>query len=205
MSTEVSTRAQQNLENVHADVLGPIIPVAVDGHKYAIGFIDSYTRMVKVHIMESREEVLQKTKRYFAEVGALKTLVTDGAKEFVLRDMRALCYINRVRFEQSTPYTPQENGKIEQARGTLMGKTRCLLATAGLSKEFWTYALHHATFIKNRTIQSSIGCTLYEKIFGRKPNIKDLKKFSCTCYVHIESQFRKVDGRAKECLFLGYD
>ncbi len=32
-----------------------------------------------------------------------------------------------------------------------------------------------------------------------------MKQFGCSCYIHIESQFRnKVDERAKECLFLGY-
>ncbi len=90
VSKDVSTRTQQKLEIVHEDLLGPINLVAVDGQKYAIGFIDSYTRMVKVYVMKSRDEVLGKTKRYFAEVGALKTLVTDGAKEFVSRDMRSV-------------------------------------------------------------------------------------------------------------------
>ena len=103
--------------------------------------------------------------------------------------MRDLCYTNRVRIDQSAQYTPQENGKKERAWGTLMGMTRCLLATAGLSKEFWTSALHDATFIKNRTIQSSIGCTSYKK--------ND---------IHFENQFRKkVIERAKVCLLLGYD
>ena len=38
----------EKLEIVHADVFGPINPVAVDEHKYSIGVIDSYTRIVKV-------------------------------------------------------------------------------------------------------------------------------------------------------------
>ena len=39
-----TTTAQTVLDIVHTDILGPIIPGAVDGHKYAIGFVDSFSR-----------------------------------------------------------------------------------------------------------------------------------------------------------------
>ena len=38
------TRASEALEIVHTDILGPIQPEAFDGHRYAIGFVDSFSR-----------------------------------------------------------------------------------------------------------------------------------------------------------------
>ena len=46
-----ATRASEALEIVHTDILGPIQSEAVDGHRYAIGFVDSFGRYQK-HFFE---------------------------------------------------------------------------------------------------------------------------------------------------------
>ena len=43
------TRAKDVLEIVPTDILGPINPEAVDGHRYAIGFVDSFSRCQKAY------------------------------------------------------------------------------------------------------------------------------------------------------------
>jgi hypothetical protein len=202
----VGTRASKKMEIVHVDVLGPIDTVSRDGHKYAIGFIDSWSRFVTVYMMKTRDEVPEKIERYFSEIGTPETLVTDGAKEFTSRYMEMLCRKRGVRRETSAPYTPEENGKIERIWGTVVGMARCLLATAGLDKTYWTYALNHAFYIKNRVLQSAIGKTPYECFMRRKPDLHELKTFGCSCYIFIEKQFRKkLDARANEGIFLGFD
>ena len=45
------TRAKEILDIVHTDVLGKISPEAVDGHCYAIGFVDSFSN---VYFMKTR-------------------------------------------------------------------------------------------------------------------------------------------------------
>ena len=42
------TRAKDLLEIFHIDILGPINPEAVDGHRYVIGFVDNFGRYQKV-------------------------------------------------------------------------------------------------------------------------------------------------------------
>jgi hypothetical protein len=206
VSKDVGTRAETKLDIVHVDVLGPIETESRDGHKYAIGFVDSWSRYVTVYFMKTRDEVPDKIEKYFAEVGTPKTLVTDGAREFTSRYMEQMCRRRGVRQEISAPYTPEENGKIERIWGTVVGMSRCILATAGLGKEYWTYALNHAFYIKNRILHSGIGITPFELYNGKKPDLRDLKTFGCLCYVFIEKQFRKkFDARANEAIFLGYD
>ena len=73
--------AQATLDIVNTDILGPINLEAVDGHKYAVGFVDSFSRFCRVYFMKSRDETLEKIKQFCAEVDQPLTLVSDGAKE----------------------------------------------------------------------------------------------------------------------------
>ena len=59
-SRDCGTRAYDILEYVHADILGPVAPASVDGHRYAIVFVDTCSRYCKVYLMKTREEALEK-------------------------------------------------------------------------------------------------------------------------------------------------
>ena len=60
IAEDCTTRALAVLDIVYTDILGPITPEAVDGHKYAIGFVDSVSRYCRVYFMKSRDETLEK-------------------------------------------------------------------------------------------------------------------------------------------------
>ena len=47
------TRATRTLDIVPTDILGPIDPIEEDGHRYAIGFLDSFS---KKKFMKTRNE-----------------------------------------------------------------------------------------------------------------------------------------------------
>ena len=82
------TRAQAVLDIVHTDIIGPITPEAEDGHKYAIGFVDSFSRYVRVYFMKSRDETLEKFQQFCADVGQPLTSVSDDAKEYIANDFK---------------------------------------------------------------------------------------------------------------------
>ena len=77
------TRPKEILVIVHTDVLGNISPEAVDGHCYAIRFVDSFSRFSKIFIMKKRDEVLDKFKQFWADVGKPGTLLSDGGGEYI--------------------------------------------------------------------------------------------------------------------------
>ena len=94
--------------------------------------------------MKSKDEVTTKLQRFIIDVGRPGTLVSDGALEFKSKQFSDLCTSNGIKQEFSAPYTPEENGKIEREWGTVTGMTRSLMATAGVSKQFWPFALSTA-------------------------------------------------------------
>ena len=55
-----TTRSTEVVEIVHTDVLDPIADESIDGHKYAIGFADSFSRFISVYFMRSKKESLEK-------------------------------------------------------------------------------------------------------------------------------------------------
>ena len=126
------TRASEGLEIVHTINLGPIQPEAVDGHRYAIGFVDSYSRYQKLYILRSRDGAFEKVKQFYTDIGHPGTFVCDGAGEYVSNDIKQLCRQKGVRLEFSAPYTPQENEKVERNWGTITPMARCLLEQSGL-------------------------------------------------------------------------
>ena len=54
-------RAKNVLEIVHTDILGPINPEAVDGHRKAIGFVDSFSRYQKEHFLNIMLDAIKKS------------------------------------------------------------------------------------------------------------------------------------------------
>ena len=177
----VGTRASKEKEVVHADLLGPL-EESIDGHRYAINFFDSFSRFGAVYFMKTRTEVTEKFKQFIADYQAPKTIVTDGAKEFTSEVFEEICRDKGVRHEISSPYTPGENGKSERLWITLMNTTRCLLSSAKMSKTFWTSALNHAMFVKNRCIHSNIDCTPFKLMVGYQPDIHDVRVFGSLAF-----------------------
>jgi hypothetical protein len=70
-----------------------------------------------------------------------------------------------------------QNGKVERINGTFGVMVRCLLYSAGLSAKFWSAALIHAVYLKNRLYYKAIGKTPYEGWTGIKPELDHLRTF----------------------------
>ena len=199
------TRATEKLEIVHTDILGPIDTISVDNFKYAIGFIDSYTRFSAVYLLKNKSDSTQMLKQFIADYGKPKTIASDNPKEFKFGKFKQFCLDNAIRTEFSAPYTPEENGKIERTWGSVMAITRCLLQTASMEKKFWSFALKTAFYLKNRVYHSAIGVTPYEKFFQSKPDLKHVKFFGCAAYMFVEKvNMEKLDSRAVKGFLLGY-
>ena len=142
-------------------------------------------------MMKSKDEVLSCSQRFISDIGKPKTLVADCAKEFVSDHFNAMCYANQIRHETSAPYTPEENGKIERIWGTVVGMARCMLETASMGKEFWTYALNHAFNVKNVCLNASTGKIPFEEFYNKKPDVSGLRVFGVKFIVLWNPSFGK--------------
>jgi len=74
---------------IHSDVWGPTrTPSEENDHRYAINFIDDYSRHIRVYTMKTKDEALNKFKQYIADTATIgnelrvKCLRTDNGGEY---------------------------------------------------------------------------------------------------------------------------
>jgi len=82
---------------------------------------------------------------------------------------------------------------------------RCLLHASNLGPEFWSYAILHAAYLKNRLPHSAINVTPYEAYTGKRPSARHLRIFGCAVIVKNPGKRpAKLDTHTSTGIFLGY-
>ena len=81
MSRQVATRAKQLLDIVHVNI-SRVITTSLDDFKYALGFVDSFSRLGAVYLLRTPAVVGTKLLSFIAELGKHRKIVTDNGKEF---------------------------------------------------------------------------------------------------------------------------
>jgi hypothetical protein len=101
--------------------------------------------------------------------------------------------------------TPQLNGVAERLNRTLLERIRAFAHGSGLPKSLWGDALRHAVWLKNRTATRALdGKTPFEALYGRPPDLSDLRVWGCQVWVH-NPDGSKLDVRARGARWLGFD
>ena len=167
------TEKTRRLIFFHVDILEPVTPVPVDNHRYAISFVDSFFRYRKVYFIKTRDDWLQYFQQICADLDLPQTLKSDCAKELYSSQLSRFCRENKMRLrENSVPYT-QSGDEM----GDYYRHDKTLLDNAGSGKEYWTYAMNSAFYIKNCNFHSAVRKRAHEKMYGSKPNVVFCKSF----------------------------
>jgi hypothetical protein len=202
------TRATKPLQLVHSDIWGPTQTASTRGHRYAITFVDDFSRSVKLYTMNKKSEALDCLKEFNTQVGAVGTLQSDNGTEFKSNRFHAYCIDKGIKQQFSTPHTPEQNGVAERMWRTLSDMTRALLRDAQLPNQFWDFAISTAAYIRNRSLTTANKqrVTPYELMTGQRPDLSSFKVFGSKAYTFIEQHKRnnKLSDRAFCGIFLGY-
>ena len=77
-----------------------------------------------------KSDTLLATTKYLADIATyshIKCLPTDNGTEFTSKPFQQLLVPNRIKHEQSAPYSPRQNGTAERSWRTLFSMAWCLL------------------------------------------------------------------------------
>ena len=78
-----------------------------------------------------------------------------------------------IEFEYTAPGTPQQNGVVERAFVTLIGRGRAMMSHAGSTvkkrQEMWCEAAQTATMLHNVLVQEKGGKPPHTKFYGEDP------------------------------------
>ena len=119
-------------------------PVAKDGLKYAVSFVDDYSGAIFVYFLKNKSDTVAATEVFLADssrFGEIKRLRSDNGTEFTSDKCKSLMVKKQICHETSAPYSPHQNGTAERSWRSLFEMARCLLLDSKLPKSLWTYAV----------------------------------------------------------------
>ncbi|GJY57096.1 retrovirus-related pol polyprotein from transposon TNT 1-94 [Tanacetum coccineum] len=112
------------------------------------------------------------------------TVRTDRGTEFLNKTLHAYFKGEGIENQTSTPRTPEQNGIVKRQNRTLVEAARMMLSASKLPLFFWVEAIATACYTQNRSlIIPKHEKAPYHIINERKPSLKHLHIFCCTCYL----------------------
>nr|XP_033517297.1 uncharacterized protein LOC117281562 [Nicotiana tomentosiformis] len=115
------------------DVIGPIEPAALKGHRFILVAIDYFTKWV---VTASYKPVTKKVvadfvrDRIVCRFRVLESIITDNAANLNSDLMKAMCETLKIKNKNSTSYRSQMNGAVEAANKNIKKNNRKLQTMA---------------------------------------------------------------------------
>lgn len=200
-------------EYLHADICDPMPEDGIENVKYYLLIKDEASSFRYVYILASKSEVCDKLETVILMIrnstgNSVKRVRFDNGREFVNEDCFRMLSKAGIIVEPITPYTPEQNGRVERENRTVGDCARTMLLSSGLHKFLWPEAVRAAVYILNRSSNKRCpNSTPYEKWFGVKPDLGHVRIFGTECFVQIPKQTgrKKWDAKAKKMFLVGYE
>ncbi|KAM3198820.1 hypothetical protein P3L10_034440 [Capsicum annuum] len=147
------------------DVIGPIEPKALNGHRFILVAIDYFTKWVEAVTFKS---VTKKAVVDFVHAniicrfGIPKMIITDNAANLNSHLMQKVCQQFKITHRNSTPYRPKANGAVEAANKNIKKILRKLVQ----GSRQWHEKLPFALLGYCTTVRTSTGATPYLLMYG---------------------------------------
>ncbi|GJT52887.1 retrovirus-related pol polyprotein from transposon TNT 1-94 [Tanacetum coccineum] len=193
------------------DLCGPMRVASINGKKYILVIVDDYSRYTWTLFLRSKDETPEVLKDFLTMIqrnlqAQVITVRTDRGTEFLNKTLHAYFKEEGIEHQTSTPRTPEQNGVVERRNRTLVEAARTMLSASKLPLSFWAEAVATACYTQNRSIIiSTHGKTAYHIINDRKPSIKHLHIFGCTCYITRDGEnLDKMKEKGDPCVMVGY-
>lgn len=129
----------------------------------------------------------------------------DRGGEFCTREFNEYCERAGIVRHYTAPYTPQQNGVVEQRNRTVVEMARSVLKQTNMPIKFWGEAVRHVVYVLNKLPTRALsGVTPYEAWKDEKPEVGHLRVFGCIAYVKAsDPHIKKLDNRSKTMVHIG--
>ncbi|GJT75204.1 retrovirus-related pol polyprotein from transposon TNT 1-94 [Tanacetum coccineum] len=126
--------------------------------------------------------------------------------KFLNKTLHAFFKEKGIEHQTSTPRTPKQNRVVKRQNRTLVEVARTMLSASKLPLFFWAEAIATAYYTQNRSIIiPTHEKTAYHIINDKKPSIKHLHIFCCTCYLTRDDEnLDKMKEKGDPCILVGY-
>nr|KYP37885.1 Retrovirus-related Pol polyprotein from transposon TNT 1-94 [Cajanus cajan] len=127
------------LDYVHSDIWGPTKTQSIGGVRYYISFIDDWSTKMWIYLLNHKNQAFKIFKQWKAlvetQIGKqVKVLSIDNGLEYLSDEFNEFCKDNGITRHKTIRVHPQQNGLAEIMNRTILGRVRCMLSNANLSK-----------------------------------------------------------------------
>lgn len=182
------------------------------GHRYLLVITDERSHVVWVYLLKYKDEAAEIIKQLILflrhQTGVpCKMFNSDGAGEYVNKDLEEFFNENQIIFKTSPAHTPERNGIAERMNRTLFEMVRCMLLQAQCDPSFWGEAVVWAAHVYNVTPHPICGDkSPFEILFKYKYDLDKLGVWGCDAFVqYTPPKQTKLGARAWKGIFLGFD
>ena len=198
------------LDLIHMDLCGPMPVASLGGNKYVATFLDDFSKMSFVRIIDSKAKTPTVVREVIKELQTqcgrhVKAIRTDNGTEYVNSELTEFLKSNGTIHQTTGPYNPEQNGAAERLNRTLLERARAMLNDADLPAELWAEAIGTANYIRCRSPVANRLKTPWELFYNMKPDVSRLRTFGATAYVYVPKEKRhKLDDRSTRGIMVGY-
>ena len=159
---------------------------SIDGYNSYLIIVDTVTRYIWLFLTASKSPpitIAQNIISKFKCKNPHRTVRTDQGGELGRSHAFQAMVVDEVfTLEMTGADASAQNAYAESPNKYLANMMRCVLHAVDLGPEYWSFALIHSVYIKNRLPHTFIKMTAYEAITGTKPDLSNLRTFGCRVY-----------------------
>jgi hypothetical protein len=161
---------------------------SIDGFNSYLLIIDRASRYLWIFLAKSKHPPLKPVSRILEAYGKAhghKTVWTDLGGELARSSaFRDLIMENGYSLETTGAHSSFQNALAERPHRDLANIMRSLLYNANMGPEYWSFALTHAVYLKNRWPHRTLSkeMTPYQALTGKIPDLSHLRVFGARVY-----------------------
>jgi hypothetical protein len=219
-SREHESTTEAPFERVWTDLKGAVTP-DFEGNRYVVTFTCELTRWCSVYFVKNKSDVKYRYQEFLdwvkLEGYKVKKLMSDGGGEYtasenakVISSFEKISIENGITQNFTAAYTPEMNGISERTNRVLVEHGRTLLTDAGLSPLFWSLAVKHVAYLRNRLWHRhhqqgpNVGASPFQALYGKAPPLNMLRVWGCDAYKLDPLYKSSTFGRkAHKMIFVG--
>ena len=162
------TRVDIPFQVLHMDVIGPIDPPSVQGHRYCLCIVDNCTRWPAVYVMKSltAKAVCDALLDLFVHVGVPSKIISDNGTNFTSQWTQELLRRLGCSPVFVTPGHPQASGLVERFNRTCKDMLHHVIQQHGRQ---WHRIVPLVVWALREVPNSTTGVSPYMLVYGRVP------------------------------------
>ena len=131
---------------------------------------------------------------------------SDAERVFLCGAFADHCSRHGIDQQNSPPFLKQLNGFSENVFRHMWPMVKSLLNGMQVDMKYWPHAVHHATWLRNRLPDSSLGFkSPFELVFGYPPLLSDVRVFFSPVFSWIQPGDRsKLSNTAAAGFYVGH-